>query len=298
MGKTKNQCLLGAYLALLSLTSCYSSTTNTSSPNINTNTDIIEPSTINSSVITPIENKLPVTPNLNANIKDRDYYQEAVIKAEAAKVISDSAVSSEDWLLVANQLEDSVKLLKSVPKSHPKHGLANKILPQYQESLRVAKNKANKFQGKQKPTPLSTTPLTIAPETIAVKSGTHNSNDHFTIPIKNKLGGIPVIEVIFNDSFKVLMLLDTGASRSLINQEMAKKMNLPITGSAVARTANGMGNFEISVINNIKFGNGMVKNLEIAIGQNDLPYGLLGHDVYDGYDITLREKTIEFIKRK
>jgi predicted aspartyl protease len=74
-------------------------------------------------------------------------------------------------------------------------------------------------------------------------------------------------------------------------------LQLKTTGSSQAKTANGTASFPTTTIDQIKFGDGETKEVVVAIGQNDLPYGLLGHDVYDGYDITIKENSIEFRKR-
>lgn len=47
------------------------------------------------------------------------------------------------------------------------------------------------------------------------KSGVH------TVPIKSRRGGIPVIDVKFNDRYTFEMMLDTGASSVVITQKMA-----------------------------------------------------------------------------
>ena len=217
---------------------------------------------------------------------DEQLYQSALTKADAAKAIGQSAASKDDWFLVANNLQDSVEILKSIDPTSPSHNLAIKVLPEYEQQLSIARQKAANFISKPAQTLVSTNPTTSS-----------SSLDTFTIPIQRKLGGVPLIEVTFNDNHQVPMLLDTGASHTLLTLSIATQLQLQPNGTAQAKTANGTANFQVANIDKIRFGTGEIKNVQVAIGQNDLPYGLLGHDVYDGYDITIKESSIEFRKR-
>ena len=218
---------------------------------------------------------------------DGELYQQAVTKADAAKAIGQSALSKDDWFLVAHNLQDSVALLKSIAPTSAEYPLAAKVIPQYEQQLANANAKAANFVNKSAPNL-----ATARPEIATVTSA-----DTFTIPIVHKLGGVPVIEVTFNGNYQVPMLLDTGASHTLITRATADRLQLQASGSSQAKTANGTTTFQVTTIDKIKFGNGEANAIQVAIGQQDLPYGLLGHDVYDGYDITIKEHSIEFHKR-
>jgi predicted aspartyl protease len=222
-----------------------------------------------------------------AKQNDGALYEQAVTKADAAKAIGQSAASKDDWFLVASNLEGSVELLKSIAPTSPQYNLAAKVLPTYESQLTIARHRAASFVSKPVQTPVTTT----------TQVASLPSADLFTIPIQQKLGGVPVIEVTFNDNHPVPMLLDTGASHTLVTLAVANQLQLQASGHSQAKTANGTANFQIASIDKIKFGNGEIKNVRVAIGQKDLPYGLLGHDVYDGYDITIKESLIEFRKR-
>jgi clan AA aspartic protease (TIGR02281 family) len=214
-----------------------------------------------------------------------EIYQQAIARADAANAIGQSAASKDDWFLVVNNLEDSVQMLRSIEPNSSEYILASKALPKYERELATAKQKAVGYRSKSAPKVVSPPQIATLPQT-----------NMFSIPIAQKLGGIPVIEVSFN-SQKVLMLLDTGASRTLITKSIADRLQLPTTGTATAKTANGTARFSTTTIDKIKFGDGETNDVMVAVGQNDLPYGLLGHDVYDGYDITIKENSIEFRKR-
>ena len=217
---------------------------------------------------------------------DEQLYQEALTKADSAKAISQSAASKDDWFLVANNLQGSVEILKSIDPTSPQSSLAIKLLPKYEQQLATARQKADNFVSKPAQNLASTSQVTSS-----------SSLDTFTIPIQRKLGGVPLIEVTFNDNHQVPMLLDTGASHTLLTAAIATQLQLQPNGTTQAKTANGTVNFHVASVDKIRFGAGEVKNVRVAIGQNDLPYGLLGHDVYDGYDITIKESSIEFRKR-
>jgi predicted aspartyl protease len=229
---------------------------------------------------------VPATPPV-AKQNDGQLYEEAITKADAAKAIGQSAASKDDWFLVASNLQGSVELLKSIAPTSPQYNLAAKVLPTYESQLTIARQRAASFVSKPVQTPVITTNQVASLP----------SADLFTIPIQQKLGGVPVIEVTFNDNYPVPMLLDTGASHTLVTLAVANQLQLQSNGRSEAKTANGTASFQIASINKIKFGNGEIKNVRVAIGQKDLPYGLLGHDVYDGYDITIKESSIEFRKR-
>jgi clan AA aspartic protease (TIGR02281 family) len=220
----------------------------------------------------------PVQPNYG------EVYQQALNRADAANAIGQSATSKDDWSLVAHNLEESVQMLKSIDPNSAQHILAAKVLPKYEQQLDSAKRKAVNFISKSAQ-PVTSTQAAMLPQ-----------RESFSIPIREKLSGVPVVEVTM-DGQKVPMLLDTGASHTLITQSVAKRLKVQVEGISQSETANGTATFDVGTIDKIKFGAAEVHDIRVAIGQDDLPYGLLGHDVYDGYDITFKENSIEFRKR-
>ncbi len=232
---------------------------------------------------TPVAKIPAVQPNLMAATVV-DTYQDALSVAAAARTISESALTREDWNLVTNQWQDALKLLQSVPKNSPNYRQAVGILPQYQQRMSQARQKAATFQE-----PVPKVDLSLIP--------VENSNS-FSIPIIKKLDNIPVIEVTLNGQQKFQMLLDTGASRTLLTRAMANQLQLQASGKTTAKTASGISEFDIVELQSVQFGQGVTNNIAVSVGKNELNYGLLGHDVYKGYDITLKEDVILFNKRK
>jgi clan AA aspartic protease (TIGR02281 family) len=214
-----------------------------------------------------------------------EVYQQALNRADAANAIGQSATSKDDWSLVAHNLEESVQMLKSIEPNSAQHILAAKVLPKYEQQLDSAKRKAVNFISKSAQPAVASTQAAVLPQ-----------RDTFSIPIREKLGGVPVVEVTM-DGQKVSMLLDTGASHTLITKSVARRLKIQVEGISQSNTANGTATFDVGTIDKIKFGSAEVRDIQVAIGQDDLPYGLLGHDVYDGYDITFKENSIEFRKR-
>jgi clan AA aspartic protease (TIGR02281 family) len=210
-------------------------------------------------------------------------YQDALVAAKAAQTISGSALTKEDWTLVTNQWQDALKFLQSVPKNSPNYRQAINLLPRYQQSLSQARQKSATFREPAQKVELSL---------LSVE----NSNS-FSIPIIKKLDNIPVVEVTFNGQQRFQMLLDTGASRTLLTRSMANQLQLSTSGKTTAKTANGISQFDTVELQSVQFGQGMTNNIVVSVGQDTLNYGLLGHDVYKGYDITLKEDVILFNKR-
>jgi clan AA aspartic protease (TIGR02281 family) len=234
-------------------------------------------------LVVPSPTPEPTPPPVVQN--DGELYEQALTKADAARSIGQSAASKDDWFLVAHSLQDSVTILKSISPTSSQYILAAKVLPAYEQQLATARQKAASFVNK------SHQDLIISHQVAST-----STSDTFIMPIQQKLGGVPVIEVTFNDT-KVPMLLDTGASHTLVTSAIADRLQLQVKGTSQAKTANGTATFQVATIDKVQFGSGEIKNVRVAIGQNDLPYGLLGHDVYDGYDITIKESSIEFKKR-
>jgi clan AA aspartic protease (TIGR02281 family) len=245
---------------------------------------------------TPIESPTPVveasvapSPELTPTVIDK--YLEAIDVASSAKSFSQSALTKEDWLLVADKWQEAIALLKTIPKSSPNYDLAIKLLPQYEQNKDQARHKSATFK--------SQSPTSQSANSQSLDGMTENSeaSRSFSIPIVQKLQGVPMVEVTINGE-RTRMLLDTGASRTLITKGFRQRLALQATGSTSAKTANGSANFDTVTVNSLQVGKIEISNLSVAVGNDDMNYGLLGHDVYQGYDITLQEDSVVFKKRE
>ena len=119
----------------------------------------------------------------------------------------------------------------------------------------------------------------------------------FSVPIKRREGGTPVIDVQFNKKYTFEMLFDTGASLTIITTSMARTLKIKSQGILPFQTAsNDRIYVEIGTIPSVNTGGIMNKDLAIAISPS-MDIGLLGQNFYDQYDITIKYGTIEFRPR-
>lgn len=115
--------------------------------------------------------------------------------------------------------------------------------------------------------------------------------------IIRRQGGIPVIQVIFNDQIPFEMLVDTGASGTVITSTMAELLGVIPTGRSKADTPSQKGvEFEIGSIQSINVAGAIKNNLTVAIAPA-LDLGLLGQNFLSGYDVTIKEDVVEFRAR-
>jgi predicted aspartyl protease len=121
--------------------------------------------------------------------------------------------------------------------------------------------------------------------------------DVFRVPIKRRIGKTPVIEVTFNNQKSFEMILDTGASGTLITTGMATALQLQPKGMVQAEIADGSRvRFITSQVKSIAVGGAIANDIEVAIAPK-AGIGLLGHDFFGVYDLKILEKEIEFHRR-
>ncbi len=115
--------------------------------------------------------------------------------------------------------------------------------------------------------------------------------------IKRRISSTPVIEVVFNRDRTFEMIVDTGASASLITEQMATALKIQPTRTIAAGIANGdTVHFPVGKVRSMSVGSLSVNNVEVAIaGQLDV--GLLGHDFFGNYDIKIKRDVVEFYPR-
>ena len=134
-------------------------------------------------------------------------------------------------------------------------------------------------------------PKELTPATSsAAKSGV------FQAKIKRREANIPVIEVTFNGKQKFEMMVDSGASGTVITPAMAKALGVVLQGTVQAQTPNGVATFPLGRVTSIEAGGLAVQNVVVAISPS-LDIGLLGHDFFGNKDITIKQDVIEFRSR-
>ena len=151
------------------------------------------------------------------------------------------------------------------------------------------------------PTPPKAIPIPI--ETKEVYAAVPIQEDSrqamvFSTPIKRRIGGTPIIDVTFNGKRQFEMIVDTGASGTVITQRMAKLLGVSPVGKAKANTASAKSvEFPIGYVDSIEAGGVKVKKVSVAIAGRELENGLLGHDFFGNYDITIKSNVVEFRPR-
>ncbi|WP_449419888.1 retropepsin-like aspartic protease family protein [Phormidium nigroviride] len=132
------------------------------------------------------------------------------------------------------------------------------------------------------------TPQELGP--TAVNSGV------FQAKIKRREGNIPVIDVTFNGKQKFEMMVDSGASGTVITPAMAKALGIVPQGTVKAKTPNGEATFQLGQVTSLQAGGLEVKNIQVAIAPT-LDIGLLGHDFFGNKDVTIKQDVVEFRSR-
>jgi aspartyl protease family protein len=119
----------------------------------------------------------------------------------------------------------------------------------------------------------------------------------FQAKIKRRVGGTPVIDVLFNGNKTFEMIVDTGASGTLISQRMATALGVRPVRTVRAGIADGsVVEFPIGLVRSIRVGGAAVQNVEVAIAKQ-MQIGLLGHDFFGNYDVKIKKDVVEFYVR-
>jgi predicted aspartyl protease len=128
-------------------------------------------------------------------------------------------------------------------------------------------------------------------------SATTTSDGVVQVKIKRRARGTPVIDVTFNHNQTFEMILDTGASGTLITARMANSLQLQTVGVINATIADGRKvQFPVGIIGSMSVGSASVSNVPVAIS-DQIDVGLLGHDFFENFDIKIKKDTVEFYPR-
>jgi predicted aspartyl protease len=235
-----------------------------------------------------------------------DPYDRAIERASSAFNISQSAQSQDDWRLVVNRWQQAIALLQEVPPSSPHHTEAQAKIAEYQANLSYAQEQAN-----QPLTPPPTTMTVVpqpsqtggqgadsSPRTSASASTSESGGRVFRASIVRRAGGTPVISVLFNGSQRFDMIVDTGASGTLITRPMALALGVVPVGETRVDTASARSvSFPLGFVRSIEVDGATARNVLVAVAGPELDVGLLGHDFFGDYDVTIRETVVEFRER-
>lgn len=230
-----------------------------------------------------------------------DRFESALDKAYGALTITQSAQGVEDWQLIAAQWSEAIALMKTVPAHSPYKLSAQKKIIQYQQNLKYAQQQVIRpipprpapVRAMIPPASMVRTPVQPTPILAPTSSGV------FQAAIKTRHGGTPVVEVTFNGSTQFEMIVDTGASGTVITQQMAAVLGVAPIGKATANTASDRNvEFSIGNVNSIEVGGAVINNVPVAIAPTaNLDLGLLGQDFFSNYDVTIKRDIVEFRPR-
>ncbi len=123
----------------------------------------------------------------------------------------------------------------------------------------------------------------------------------YQIPIVKRTNGeegSPIVNVTFNDGQSYEMILDTGATSTLITQEMADSLKVIPSGRGTATVADGrVVEIGIGLVSSISAGGLEFKQFTVTIAPPEQKVGLLGQDFFGRYDMSIKEKVVELRAR-
>ena len=266
---------------------------------------------------TPAVIPTPEAQSLEPSESEPSFFEMGLDKAVGAWSISRSAQSPGDWILVANQYQDAIALMQRVRRQSPEFAIAQTKITEYRRQIKYAQQQATPLPVRvtepkkivvvvpqTRTTPKFTLPLSPPQETkpLPTEPALPSSavvipedQEVFTAPIKRRIGGTPIVEVTFNGQQQFEMIVDTGASGTVITQEMANTLGIVPVGKAKANTASARAvEFPVGYVNSMAVGGVIVNRVAVAIAGAELETGLLGHDFFGNYDVTIKRNVVEF----
>lgn len=245
-------------------------------------------------------------PNKTAQPSAKEIYEKAMDVADSAQLLNESAVSVEDWQLSLSRWQEAIALLRQIPRNSPLYAIAKPKIAEYQRNFSAAKQKSPNPRSNVLPgITLSATPEASpqtdddapAPEQKTTLKTT-KKQQVFKVPIKSRSGQTPVIDVTFNGGQVFPMIVDTGASGTVITPEMAQSLGVISEGEISANTASDKDvKFSTTTVESISVGGAVAKKVRVAVGGEDLEMGLLGQDFFGKYDVIIRQDVVEFHQR-
>jgi predicted aspartyl protease len=221
---------------------------------------------------------------------DGELYRSALDKADSARSLSQSAQGPVDWSLVVTRWKQAIEALGQIPKSDPNHKYVGGKLSEFKQGMAIAQEKAKgrQVQGELERGIYSDESNNANKPVLSPA----DDNRTFQARIKYRQSRIPIIDVVFNGKQTYEMMLDTGASGTMITPEMAQKLGVRLEGSVNVTTASGQDVQDVGYINSITVGSKTLYRVPVTIG----PANLLGHDFFGSCDLTIRKDVVEFEK--
>jgi len=219
-------------------------------------------------------------------------YREAINLASGAYHLSLSAISPDDWGLIASRWQRAADRLKQVTEADENYSVAQQKMAEYSRNAEQAIAQIQALERSvEMPLPVRPQVLQPAPSISTVGASSSASfAGGAKIPVVRRLHGTPVVRVMFNGAKSYDMILDTGASRTLITRQMANELGIIETERMLAATASASEvSFGLGRVRSISMGQVTLQNARVGIG-DAVDIGLLGNDFLSGYDVTIRDR--------
>lgn len=114
------------------------------------------------------------------------------------------------------------------------------------------------------------------------------------VPIEGRTGGIPIIAVTLNGQRTFPMMVDTGASLTIITPQMARAIGFRQEGSEKIRVANGdIEDMPRGRISSIRVGDAEIRNFTVLVGSAPL----LGQNFFSEYTVAVGQNAVIFRQR-
>lgn len=243
----------------------------------------------------------------NGTSASQSAYQAGINLASSAHVLSQSALSPDDWGLIASRWQRAADQLEKVSQQDSNYEQAQQKAEEYRLNAKAANERIAQLQSPiYVPLPAArpssiraqATESQSAPHTPSAPTGTLTTagtaqapfSQSTQIPILRRLHGTPIVRVTFNGSQTYEMILDTGASRTLITRQMARDLGVVTTERMIATTASQAEvSFDVGQVDTISMGGIVLENARVSIG-DAVHIGLLGNDFLRDYDVTIRSQ--------
>jgi aspartyl protease family protein len=131
----------------------------------------------------------------------------------------------------------------------------------------------------------------------SVRTPGRQNNGVVSARIKRRIASTPVIEVNLNGQ-RFDMIVDSGASSTLITREMADALNIQPSRTIQVGIADGsVVQMPLGQVKSVSVNGLTARNLEVAIAEK-MDVGLLGHDFFGNYDLKIKRDVVEFYPRQ
>jgi len=120
------------------------------------------------------------------------------------------------------------------------------------------------------------------------------------VPIKRRDHSVVIIDAKFNNRKQFDMLLDSGASLTVITRTMAQDLGIRpehIVQTQTFSTANGLTEMPIVYIQSLNVGGLVARDVPVAVAGPEMDIGLLGQDFLQRYDVTIKRDSVVFHRR-